>query len=86
VADRRTGRRPLAKEEQVDSPHTGQEPDSAVVAELTRAFAGRLPDRVVADEVGRAACELRGQVPSGALAELLHRLAAHRLDRLAAAR
>lgn len=61
-------------------------PDSAVVAELTLAFAGRLPHRVIADEVGRAARELHGQVPTGSLAELLHRLAVHRLDRLAATR
>ena len=44
------------------------------------------PPPRVADEVGRATRELRGQVPAGALAKLLHRLAAHRLDRLAAAR
>ncbi len=74
------------EEKLVETPHTGPCPDSVVLAELTRAFAGQLPRRAVADEVERAARELRGQVPNGCLAELLHRLAAHRLGRLSATR
>ena len=77
---------PSGEEELVEIPDTGPRPDSGVLAELSRAFAGQLPRGVVADEVGRAPRELRGQVPSGSLPELLHQLAAHRLGRLAARR
>ena len=74
------------EEEPVETLQTGPCPDAVVLAELVRSFAGQLPRRVVADEVDRAARELRGQVPPGSLAELMHRLAAHRLGRLAATR
>ncbi|MBW0117196.1 hypothetical protein [Pseudonocardia abyssalis] len=46
---------------------------------LSREFAGVLPRAVVRHEVGVAERELSGQVPAGALEELMHRLAAQRL-------
>lgn len=46
---------------------------------LGREFAGVLPRTVVRHEVVVAERELRGQVPAGALEELMHRLAAQRL-------
>jgi hypothetical protein len=42
-------------------------------------FAGVLPRTVVRHEVRVAERELSGQVPAGALEELMHRLAAQRL-------
>lgn len=52
---------------------------SDVTRRLTEEFSGLVPDDVVRLEVEIAARELRGQVPTGALAEMLHRLAAQRL-------
>ncbi|GAA2570946.1 hypothetical protein [Pseudonocardia hydrocarbonoxydans] len=52
---------------------------SDVTRRLTEEFTGLVPDDVVRLEVEIAARELRGQVPDGALAEMLHRLAAQRL-------
>lgn len=52
---------------------------SDVTRRLAEEFAGLVPDDVVRLEVEIAARELRGQVPDGALAEMLHRLAAQRL-------
>lgn len=52
---------------------------SEVTRRLTEEFAGLVPDDIVRLEVAIAARELRGQVPSGSLAEMLHRLAEHRL-------
>lgn len=47
---------------------------------LTIEFVGRLDERVVRSEVALAERELRGQAPPGAVDELTHRLAAHRLS------
>lgn len=46
---------------------------------LAQEFAALLPRTVVRHEVGVAERELSGQVPDGALEELMHRLAAQRL-------
>ncbi|MBW0089425.1 hypothetical protein I4I73_10570 [Pseudonocardia sp. KRD-184] len=46
---------------------------------LDQEFAALLPRAVVRHEVGVAERELSGQVPDGALEELMHRLAAQRL-------
>ncbi|MDN5930516.1 MAG: hypothetical protein L0I24_05560 [Pseudonocardia sp.] len=59
---------------------------SAVARQLTEEFSGLVPADVVSREVADAARELRGQVPTGALEELLHRLAAYRLRGWAVAR
>ena len=50
-----------------------------VAEELATRFGGRLSPQVVLEEVATAEHELRGQVPAGALRELVHRLAAFRL-------
>lgn len=63
---------------------THDQADAAVVDELVSVFADRMSRRVIAAEVERATLELSGQVPAGALPELLHRLVAHRLARLTA--
>ncbi|MCX6464557.1 MAG: hypothetical protein NTW05_13355 [Pseudonocardiales bacterium] len=61
----------------VRPPHT---PDrNAVAARLAEEYAGLVPPDVVHREVAAAERELRGQVPPGALEEMLHRLAAYRL-------
>lgn len=52
---------------------------SEVTRRLTEEFSGLVPADVVRREVAVAAKELRGQVPAGALAEMLHRLASYRL-------
>lgn len=52
-----------------------------VVATLAGEF-GRVPPDVVAAVVRDAERDLNGQVPSGSLGELLHRLAAYRLTQL----
>ena len=74
----------------IDQRGPEQDADSArragIVADLLAVFDGLLPRRVVLDEIGRAERELRGQIPAGARAEMLHRLAAHRLGRRVAAR
>jgi hypothetical protein len=46
---------------------------------LSEEFAAALPREVVEAEVAAAERELRGQVPEGAVAELLHRLVECRL-------
>ena len=48
-------------------------------AHLVDEYAGVLRRPVVEAEVAAAARELRGQVPPGSLAEMLHRLVAYRL-------
>lgn len=57
-----------------------------VVGLLGREFAGVLPATVVRHEVEVAERELSGQVPAGALEELMHRLAAQRLRQRAGGR
>lgn len=52
---------------------------NAVAEELGTRFWGRLGPEVVLEEVATAEQELRGQVPVGAMSELVHRLAAFRL-------
>jgi hypothetical protein len=52
----------------------------AVVERLVAEFAGVRPRAAVEAEVAAAGRELRGQVPAGAMAEMLHRLVAARLD------
>jgi hypothetical protein len=59
---------------------------SAVGRQLSAEFDGILPRVIVEAEVAVAEAELRGQVPSGSLDELLHRLAGHRLRERAGAR
>ena len=57
------------------------EPDLAAVADrLVAEFAGIRSRADVEAEVVAANRELRGQVPAGALAEMLHRLVAARLE------
>lgn len=46
---------------------------------LVREFHGRVPADTVAAEIDTAERELRGQVPDGALEEMVYRLVAHRL-------
>ncbi|MDQ2586841.1 hypothetical protein [Saccharothrix yanglingensis] len=53
---------------------------------LTAEFRGRVPKGVVACTVLEARHDLQGQIRPGALAELLHRLAHHRLDAMVSAR
>lgn len=57
----------------------GTERRRGVVEELVADFAGVLPAPVVAAAVRDARRELHGQVPDGAMDELVHRLAGHRL-------
>lgn len=67
----------------MSAPARGPElrPDlDAVVERLVAEFADLRPRAVVEAEVAEADRELRGQVPEGAMAELLHRLVAARLD------
>jgi hypothetical protein len=52
----------------------------AVVERVVAEFAGLWPRQVVEAEVAAADRELRGQVPAGAMDELLYRLVAARLD------
>lgn len=52
---------------------------SDVVRRLTEEFSDLVPADVVRREVSVAARELQGQVPAGAFAEMLHRLASYRL-------
>lgn len=59
---------------------------SAVDRELSAEFDGVLPRVIVEAEVAVAEAELLGQVPPGALDEMLHRLAGHRLRERAGAR
>jgi hypothetical protein len=51
-----------------------------VTAELVAEFRGALPVDLIRAEVAGAERELRGQTSPQALAELLHRLARHRLQ------
>ncbi|WP_309117971.1 hypothetical protein [Saccharothrix sp.] len=51
------------------------------VIRLAAEFGGRVPRRVVASTVVAARRDLEGQVAPEAVAEMLHRLAHHRLDR-----
>jgi hypothetical protein len=53
---------------------------TAVVDRLVIQFADVMPRGAVEAEVAAADRELRGQVPSGAMAEMLHRLVAARLE------
>lgn len=46
---------------------------------LVRELHGRVPADTVAAEIDTAERELRGQVPAGALDEMVHRLVAYRL-------
>ena len=63
------------------APARGLEPDlAAVVERLVAEFADQRPREEVEAEVAAADRELRGQVPAGAMAEMLHRLVAARLD------
>ena len=50
-----------------------------VTEQLSGEFAATLPRAVVAAEVATAERELRGRVPAGSVAELLHRLVLCRL-------
>jgi hypothetical protein len=52
---------------------------SAICTDLAAEFAGLLPRSSVETEVRVAAAELAGQVPDGAVGELLHRLVECRL-------
>lgn len=52
------------------------------VGRLAAEFDGVLPREVVAGTVLAARRDLEGQVAREALAEMLHRLAHHRLDRM----
>ncbi|HZG92005.1 MAG TPA: hypothetical protein VEZ42_17475 [Pseudonocardia sp.] len=62
------------------APARGLEPElTAVVDRLVAEFAGVLPREAVEAEVAEADRELRGQVPGGAMAELVHRLVTARL-------
>ncbi len=68
------------------APARGLEPELAAVADrLVAEFAGVLPRDAVEVEVAAAGQELRGQVPGGAMAEMLHRLVSARLDETAGA-
>ena len=53
---------------------------TAVTDRLVIEFADVMPRGVVEAEVAAADRELRGQVPTGAMAEMLHRLVAARLE------
>ncbi|WP_158853471.1 hypothetical protein [Saccharothrix deserti] len=50
------------------------------VRTLAAEFSGRVPRKVVARTVVGARQDLQGQIQPEALAEMLHRLAHHRLD------
>ncbi|MCO1661202.1 hypothetical protein [Pseudonocardia humida] len=50
-----------------------------LIEHLSEEFAAALPRAVVEAEVATAERELRGQVPDGAVAEMLHRLVDCRL-------
>ena len=58
----------------------------AVARRLSVEFDGVLPCVIVEAEVAAAEAELRGQVPPGALDEMLHRLAGYRLRQRVGAR
>jgi hypothetical protein len=63
------------------APACGHDPDLvAVVDRLVSEFAGLRSRDAVEAEVEEADRELRGQVPQGAVPEMLHRLVAARLD------
>lgn len=53
-----------------------------VAERLMVTYDGIVPLRMVTNVVLEAARDLRGQVPPGALAEMLHQLAHHRLESL----
>jgi hypothetical protein len=58
-------------------------PDDCVVTvteELVREFGGSLPPRRVHEVVHAAGRELRGQITTAAMGEMLHRLARYRLQ------
>ena len=57
----------------------GSDHGAAVCADLSREFVGLLPRSVVDAEIRVAQEELAGQVPDGAVGELLHRLVECRL-------
>lgn len=61
----------------------GCDHDAAVCADLTREFVELLPRTVVEAEIRLAREELSGQVPDGAVGELLHRLVECRLQQRA---
>ncbi|MFD0200362.1 MULTISPECIES: hypothetical protein [Saccharothrix] len=52
------------------------------ISRLTAEVRGALPREVVAETVLAARRDLEGQVAHEALAEMLHHLARHRLDRI----
>ena len=60
-------------------PTEGRTPSQDVPHPLAEEFAGIAPPGLVRAEVRRAEGDLRGQVPGGALPELVHRLARERL-------
>jgi hypothetical protein len=63
------------------APVRGPGPElTAVVDRLVREFATVAPRGAVEAEVAAADRELRGQVPEGGFAEMLHRLVAARLQ------
>jgi hypothetical protein len=63
------------------APALGHGPElDAVVDRLVSEFAGMRSRDAVEAEVEAADRELRGQVPPGAVPEMLHRLVAARLD------
>jgi hypothetical protein len=65
----------------MSAPALGHGPELvAVVDRLVSEFAGVRSRDAVEAEVAAADRELRGQVPQGAIPEMLHRLVAARLD------
>jgi hypothetical protein len=63
------------------APALGHGPElDAVVDRLVSEFAGVRSRHAVEAEIEAADRELRGQVPQGAIPEMLHRLVAARLD------
>ncbi|MFE2752538.1 hypothetical protein ACFXGA_11120 [Actinosynnema sp. NPDC059335] len=56
------------------------------VSALAAQFGGRVPRSTVARTVADARLDLEGRIQSEALADMLHRLARHRLDAMITAR
>ncbi|MEU4765122.1 hypothetical protein AB0H12_17875 [Actinosynnema sp. NPDC023794] len=70
----------------VDDPHQPDQLCHATTGTLAAHFGGRVPRDVVARTVTDARLDLEGRIQPEALAEMLHRLAAHRLDAMIATR
>jgi hypothetical protein len=66
----------------IDSPAAAGEARDNVTEQMRSQFGALLPVAVIAEVVQQAEQDLRGQASSGAMAELLHRLAEHRLTEL----